>query len=513
MTSIAPPVITLESVSIGFDGVPLFDNLNLTVRRGRTTVIAGRSGSGKSVLLRLMIGLMRPDLGRVTLFGQETHALGELGLGRLRRRMGMVFQNYALLDSITVADNVGFWLRENTKISERKRNYRVAELLARFELDDAADKIPAELSGGMRKRVSLARALSSEPEVLLVDEPTTGLDPIMTERVTEMLLNVQRDFKTTLVVVSHDMLSATRLADELAVLADGGVVACGPPREVAENDHPVVRSFFDTPERREALRATEETSPEARDEPVVELSEVHRRFGSHEVLRGVNLKVFPKQITVIIGGSGSGKSVIVKHIVGLLKPDRGEIRLFGENIANMGERKLVPFRARIGMLFQSAALLDSLTVAENVAFPLVARMGLSPREATARVLDVLEKVRIPEIADRFPAEISNGERKRVGLARALVIEPEVIIYDEPTTGQDPVMTRMVDDMIVETNEVFDVTSIVISHDMPSAFRIGNEIAMLAEGRIIAHGPPEALAATSDERVREFIYAGKDSTRP
>ena len=350
----------------------------------------------------------------------------------------------------------------------------------------------------------------------------------VTERVTAMLLSVRRDFGTTLVVVSHDMLSATRLADCLAVLAEGRFVAVGSPEEVERHAHPVVQSFFaasrldsrrsETPTARitgAAPPSPPPTSPPAADlpdepGPAVELRDVHRSFGAHHVLRGVNLKVRPKRITVIIGGSGSGKSVIVKHIMGLLKPDSGAVELFGTDIARLGERELEPFRARFGMLFQGAALLDSLTVAENVAFPLVERMGMKPRVADERVRELLKRVRVPDIADRFPAAISNGERKRVGLARALVVEPEVLIYDEPTTGQDPVMTRMVDDMIVETRETFDVTSIVISHDMPSAFRIGHEIAMLWEGRIIASGPPEKLAATEDERVRGFIYAGQGS---
>ena len=241
----------------------------------------------------------------------------------------------------------------------------------------------------------------------------------------------------------------------------------------------------------------------------MELRDVHKAFGAHEVLRGVDLVVAPKRITVIIGGSGSGKSVIIKHVMGLLRPDRGEVLLFGEDIVPMGERALQAARARFGMLFQSAALLDSLTVAENVAFPLVERLGMKPRKARELAMDVLEKVRIPEIADRAPSNISNGQRKRVGLARAMVTRPEVVIYDEPTTGQDPVMTRRVDDMIVEAQETFDVTSIVISHDMASTFRIGHEIALLHEGRIIISGPASQVAASDDPRVRAFIYAGRE----
>ena len=502
------PVIVLEDVWKAFPGGDVLRGVDLAIPPGRSTVIAGRSGSGKSVLLKLMMGIIRPDRGRVQLFGQDVASLSEVELIALRRRMSMVFQSYALYDSLTVAENVGFSLTENSRMPARDIAERVRAILARFDLADADKKLPSELSGGMKKRVSLARALVFNPEVVLVDEPTTGLDPVMTQRVVELLLDVRRDFGLTAVIISHDMGSAGRLADRVAVLSEGRIVASGPPEEMAARPDRVVRAFFEnTTTQVPTASAADETEPaeETADYPI-ELREVYRGFGEHLVLRGVDLRVAERRITVIIGGSGAGKSVIIKHVMGLLKPDRGQVLLFGTDIVECRERELQALRARVGMLFQSAALLDSLSVEENVAFPLVEREGLSPRKARGRVMEILNKLRIPDLARRFPAEISNGQRKRVGLARAMVTNPEVIIYDEPTTGQDPVMTRLVDDMIVEAQETFDVTSIVISHDMPSAFRIGHSIAMLHQGRIIAAGPPAELAASEDERVRSFVYA-------
>lgn len=505
------PVFLLEDVWKSFDGHAVLKGLTLAVRTGHTTVIAGQSGSGKSILLKLMMGLVRPDRGRVVAFGQDLARMSEVALTELRKRMAMVFQNYALLDSLTVAENVAFVLRENSRLPAREIDARVAALLQRFELTDASRKTPAEISGGMKKRVSLARALVFDPEVLLVDEPTTGLDPVMTERVTELLLAIRREFGITSVVVSHDMASATRIADTIAVLGDGRIVVEGTPAEVRASSSALVQSFFEGSGAEVVASVSSERAIPAADRPhpvvpVVELRGVHKMFGGHAVLKGVDLVVPPKKITVIIGGSGSGKSVIIKHIMGLLKPDSGEVRLFDKDIVPMGERELQEVRARFGMLFQGAALLDSLSVEENVAFPLVERLRLPTKEVRQRVGDILEKVHIPDIAKRFPSEISNGQRKRVGLARAMVTRPEVIIYDEPTTGQDPVMTRLVDDMIVEARETFDVTSIVISHDMSSAFRIAHEIAMLHKGVMIVQGPPAVVAASTDERVRRFVYA-------
>jgi ABC-type transporter Mla maintaining outer membrane lipid asymmetry ATPase subunit MlaF len=225
------------------------------------------------------------------------------------------------------------------------------------------------------------------------------------------------------------------------------------------------------------------------------------------VLRGVNLPIYPRRITVLIGASGSGKSVIIKHIMGLFKPSAGEIRVFGTDIVPMNDRELNQVRARFGLLFQHAALLDWLTVAGNVAFPLEERTNLPRREIRDRVAEILERTHIADIRDRMPGEISEGQKKRVGLARAIVMRPEIMIYDEPTTGQDPIRTRDVDDMIQETQEKFDITSIVISHDMASTFRIAHMIALLHQGEIAAYGSPAEVRASGDPHVQHFIHAG------
>lgn len=236
----------------------------------------------------------------------------------------------------------------------------------------------------------------------------------------------------------------------------------------------------------------------------ITIADLHKSFGANHVLRGVDLTVEPGESMVIIGGSGSGKSVLIKHIIGLLKPDRGSILVNGEEVTTMRERQLKELRKKFGMLFQAAALFDSLTVGENVAFALVEHTRLSRAEIADRVREKLNLVGLPDTEDLFPSELSGGMKKRVGLARALAIEPEVILYDEPTTGLDPIMADAINDLIVEMRERFTITSVAITHDMVSAYKIGHRLAMLYQGKIIFTGTPEECKNTTDPMVRQFI---------
>jgi phospholipid/cholesterol/gamma-HCH transport system ATP-binding protein len=224
------------------------------------------------------------------------------------------------------------------------------------------------------------------------------------------------------------------------------------------------------------------------------------------VLRGIDLDIERGRINTIIGGSGQGKSVIVKHIMGLLKPDAGRILIDGTDIVPLSDFELNQVRRKMGMLFQYSALFDSMTVEENVAFPLLEhRRGLGRARIAALVRDKLSMLGIgPEALPKFPAEISGGMRKRVALARAIVMEPEILIYDEPTTGLDPIATKNVDEMIADAAARLGVTSIVISHDMASTFRISHVVAMLYEGRIVARGTPQEMMRSPVGPLQEFI---------
>jgi phospholipid/cholesterol/gamma-HCH transport system ATP-binding protein len=238
----------------------------------------------------------------------------------------------------------------------------------------------------------------------------------------------------------------------------------------------------------------------------IQIRDLHKRFGAQEVLRGIDLDFERGKTNIVIGGSGQGKSVLMKHLMGLLKPDSGQIYVDGEDIVHLDDVAIAKVQRKFGMVFQYAALFDSLNVVENIAFPLTERYRLHRSEVMDRVRDLLNRLdlKVPGIEEKFPAELSGGMRKRVGLARALIDRPEILLYDEPTTGLDPIATKNVDEMIRRTADDFGVTSVVISHDMASTFRIGDRIAMLYEGRIISSGTPAELIAAPDPKLREFV---------
>ncbi|MEE2789885.1 MAG: ATP-binding cassette domain-containing protein [Myxococcota bacterium] len=512
------PIIELKNVTKRFGSKTVLLDLSLSIMTGKTTVIAGESGSGKSVLLRLMNGLTLPDEGEVFLFGQNLTTTTERIRTELRKRCTMVFQNYALIDSMTVAYNIGFPLRENTPLPPSEIRALVADLLEMLALSHAIDLMPASLSGGMKKRVALARAVITNPEIVLFDEPTTGLDPIMIEFVDELIRRTQREYELTSVIISHDMASNRRLADHIAILSRGCIVAEGDFEQILASSEPAVVDFMadvqlDRLGEGESIDKNADRSADLGDgepteqTPVVVIDDVHKSFGTNHVLKGISFTIPARQITVVIGGSGSGKSVLIKHIIGLFEPDQGVVHVFGHDLSTLSSRDMVGVQARIGMLFQGAALFDSMSVRENIAFPLVEGRKHAKAEIAAAVDDVATRLHVAHLLDRLPDSISNGEKKRVALARALITKPTIMIYDEPTTGQDPIMMKRVDDMIVEASQNFDITSIVISHDMRSTFRIADQIAMIKDGELVIVGTPAALKASDDPRVRAFIFAG------
>jgi phospholipid/cholesterol/gamma-HCH transport system ATP-binding protein len=228
------------------------------------------------------------------------------------------------------------------------------------------------------------------------------------------------------------------------------------------------------------------------------------------ILDGVDLEIDSGESVVIIGRSGGGKSVLLKHLIGLLQPDAGEVLVDGENITRMDERQLLHVREKFGMVFQGAALFDSMTVAENVAFPLERKKKYTAAEIAQRVAAALDMVDLPGTQQKKPAELSGGMRKRVGLARAIIYEPQIILYDEPTTGLDPIVSDSIDHLIIRVRDQLKVTSVVVTHDMRSARRVGNHVFLLHEKKIYAHGPPAEFFASTDPIVRQFVDGVADA---
>lgn len=237
---------------------------------------------------------------------------------------------------------------------------------------------------------------------------------------------------------------------------------------------------------------------------MIKITKLKKSFGEKKVLDGVDLDIESGKITVIIGRSGEGKSVLLKHIIGLLKPDEGSIELDGVDITTISEREFNEVRKRFGMLFQSAALFDSMSVAANVGFALKEHTDLHDEDILKVVSDKLRRVGLVGVEKMMPSDLSGGMKKRVGLARAIVMDPEIVLFDEPTTGLDPIMSDSIADLVLDTQKELKTTYVLITHDIPFTFKIADKIAMLHEGRIIEQGTVDEMKANQNPIVRQFL---------
>ena len=275
-------------------------------------------------------------------------------------------------------------------------------------------------------------------------------------------------------------------------------------------DHPAPRPP-DTAEVESVTESAEPTGPHERP-AAIEVHALRKTFGDREVIRGMDLKVNRGSICVVLGGSGMGKSVLMKHMIGLLTPTSGRVVVDGIDLTTLSPVELKEIRMRFGMVFQHAALFDSMTTFENVAFPLREhRKDMSERQIRERVHHLLDmfSLDVDAVGPRFPSELSGGQRKRVGLARAVALEPTIVLYDEPTTGLDPITTDQVDEMILHAKRQLGITSIVISHDIASAFHIADQLLFVYEGEIVARGTKEDLLASTHPFVQKFFATWRE----
>ncbi len=240
------------------------------------------------------------------------------------------------------------------------------------------------------------------------------------------------------------------------------------------------------------------------NEVFIEVRGLHKQIGSQHILRGLDLTIFRGETLMLIGPSGEGKSVLLKHLIGLMRPDSGSISINGQNFAGLRERQLAPIRKQIGILFQNAALFDSLTLAQNVAFPLHEGGVKDQKEIDQRVHEALEVVELDEHKEKMPVNLSGGMRKRAGIARAIISRPQCVLYDEPTSGLDPIVSDVIDQMILRLRHRFGMTAIVVTHDMNSVFKIANRVAMLKNGVIYFCGTPQELKHSDDPVLQDFI---------
>jgi phospholipid/cholesterol/gamma-HCH transport system ATP-binding protein len=237
---------------------------------------------------------------------------------------------------------------------------------------------------------------------------------------------------------------------------------------------------------------------------VIQIIDLHKSFGGQKVLKGVNLSISDKELIAIIGESGGGKSVLLRHLIGLLKPEKGKILVDDEDITRLGRRELDRIREKFGVVFQGGALFDSFSVFENIAFPLREKTGLPEDEIRTKVEESLNDVGLDGVEQKFPAELSGGMRKRVALARALITEPKIVLFDEPTTGLDPIKLHAIHRLIVDTHNKYGFTGVMVSHDIPEIYEVVDRIAFLYEGAVEVVGTPEQIVHSGDPMVRQFI---------
>jgi phospholipid/cholesterol/gamma-HCH transport system ATP-binding protein len=242
---------------------------------------------------------------------------------------------------------------------------------------------------------------------------------------------------------------------------------------------------------------------------MIQLTDLHKSFGSQQVLNGLSLTIPDGQITAVIGPSGEGKSVLLRHIIGLMQPDSGQVVVDGESIIDIRRSEMNRIREKFGMLFQNAALFDSMSVFENVAFPLREKTRLTSSEIREQVLSALEDVGLKNVEHKFPDELSGGMKKRVGLARALLLKPTIILFDEPTTGLDPIIKRAIHQLIRDTHEKFGFTAVIVSHEIPDIFDIAQNVAMLYQGKIIQFAPADQVKNSENPVVKQFISGSLD----
>jgi phospholipid/cholesterol/gamma-HCH transport system ATP-binding protein len=242
---------------------------------------------------------------------------------------------------------------------------------------------------------------------------------------------------------------------------------------------------------------------------MIKLTNLHKAFGNQKVLNGLNLTIPDGQITAIIGPSGEGKSVLLRHIIGLMQPDSGQIEVDGETIIGIRRSEMNRIREKFGMLFQNAALFDSMNIFENVAFPLQEKTSLSKEDIRTRVLSALEDVGLKNVEQKYTDELSGGMKKRVGLARALLLNPQIILFDEPTTGLDPIIKRAIHQLIKETHDKFGFTAVIVSHEIPDIFDIAQNVAMLYRGEILQFGTADEIRNSTNPVVKQFISGSLD----
>jgi peptide/nickel transport system ATP-binding protein len=530
------PLLEVTELAVRFpveDGtVRAVDGASWSVERGRTLAIVGESGSGKSVSALSVMGLVTGAevAGRALLEGTDLLALPRDELRRLRGdRIAMVFQDP--LSSLHPLKRVGTQIAEAVRAhrptSRAAASARTLELLAMAGVPDPAARArsyPHELSGGMRQRAMIAMALANEPDVLLADEPTTALDVTVQAQILDLLVRLQSELGTAIVLIAHDLAVVAGVADEVAVMHAGRVVESATrDRLFAAPAHPQTRRLLEATPRLDAPRPRGAGPSRARHgEPLLEVRDLAKRFPPWpgllaraadpvRAVDGISFDVAPGEALGIVGESGSGKSTTARLIVRLLEPDAGSIRLGGDDITRLSGRRLASLRSRMQIVFQDpySSLNPRKPVGAAIGAPLALRdRGRDAATRRRRVEELMEQVGLdPDHRDRYPHELSGGERQRVALARALAPEPQLLVADEPVSALDVSIQAEILRLLERLRGELGLTLVLISHDLAVVRQACERVAVMRDGKIVELAAADSIyEAPEDPYTRELLAA-------
>jgi peptide/nickel transport system ATP-binding protein len=491
----------------GGDRLHAVQELSLSLRRDEILCVVGESGSGKSVMARAIVGLLPPrlyaSLGEIRFDGEDLLQVRPARLRQVRGgRISMIFQEpmTALNPLMTIGEQIDEMIEVHTELTRAKRRERILDILTDVRLPEPERIIhayPHELSGGQRQRAMIAMALVLEPSIIIADEPTTALDVTTQAQILTLIRELQAEHHTGVIFITHDFGVVAEIAQRVAVMQDGKLVEHGEADKVLNApEHPYTRSLIAAvPSLVPGQRSASGEQP-----ALLMVRSLNKSYSSGGGLFGKSTRqvhaVKSVEFTIrrgetlgLVGESGSGKSTVARCVVRLTDADEGEVRLDGTDLLRVSRREMLPYRKRVQMVFQDpfASLNPRLTVDHLIAQgPMV--HGAKPEEALARARELLDLVGLdPRSADRYPHEFSGGQRQRIGVARALALDPELLVADEPVSALDVSVQAQVLKLLAEIRDRFHLTMLFITHDLRVAAQVCDSVAVMQSGEIVEYG--------------------------
>jgi peptide/nickel transport system ATP-binding protein len=507
------PILSFQDVSVTFDTefgqVEAVKGVSFDIKPGEVVALVGESGSGKSVTSATAMGLLPNNAnvaGTVMLGDREVTALDASGLRRIRgRHAAMVFQEpmTALNPVLTVGDQLTEALNLHGIAFGTEADRRAVELLEMVGIQDAKNRLkqyPHQFSGGQRQRIVIAMAISCSPEVIIADEPTTALDVTVQAEILELLRSLKDQLNTGILLITHNMGVVADMADRVCVMLRGELVESGEVHQVMQNpQHPYTQRLLASVPRLGAELEVAEPAPVTQTQSKVSYAiqaegmciEYDHRGKKNRVVHDIDFTVSPGEILGLVGESGSGKSTIAKAVLGLLPVAQGSLRIRGEDLTRMAGGEARRMRKRIGVVFQDpAASLDPrFPIGDVITEPMVIHRVGNRKSQMERAYELLDAVKLPRsVVNRYPHELSGGQRQRISIARALTLDPEVLIADEPTSALDVSVQAAVLDMFAELQSRYEFACLFVSHDLAVVDMLAHRVLVLKDGREVEQGP-------------------------